>query len=71
MEEMEHLQNLMNDYFDQHDNLNDDDISMMSGMMSTERLIKLFEGREGRKIVWLATNMDEFVHDYAGKWVYA
>ena len=70
---MEHLQNLMNEYFDQYDNLDGDDISMMSGMMSPDRMIELFEEREGRKIIWIqARTQDETPsRDYDGRWSYS
>ena len=73
MEEMEHLQNLMNEYFDQYDNLDDDHISMMSGMMSPDRMIELFEEREGRKIIWIQSKTQDETpsRDYDGRWSYA
>jgi len=71
MEEMEHLQNLMNEYFDQYDNLDDDHISMMSGMMSPDAMIELFEGREGQKIIWIQSEQQKDSKDYDGQWSYA
>ena len=71
MVDIEHLQNLMNEYFDQYDNLDDDHISMMSGMMSPDRMIELFEGREGRKIIWIQSEQQKESNDYDGRWSYA